>query len=74
MEIRRYSILRKTIFSVLIAILLIITLFPLVWLFLSSLKTRLDMFAVPPKFFFSPTLAAYKRLFVTTLIGRGWGR
>jgi multiple sugar transport system permease protein len=60
---------KPVLFVILIGVLLTFTLFPLVWFFLSSLKTRLDMFAVPPKLFFTPTLAAYKRLFVTTLIG-----
>jgi len=63
------SLLKSILFFTFIGILLIFTLFPLFWLFLSSLKSRLDMFAVPPKLFFSPTLAAYERLFITTLIG-----
>jgi len=64
-----WSKVKSVAFVVCIGILLIFTLFPLIWLFLSSLKTRLDMFAVPPKIFFTPTLEAYKRLFITTLIG-----
>ena len=31
-------------------------LFPLVWLVMMSLKTRADMFAVPPLFVFAPTV------------------
>ena len=49
-----------------IGIWVIFSLGPLLWLFLSSLKTRLDLFSIPPKFFFSPTLHGYKSLFVIT--------
>ena len=49
-----------------IGIWVIFSLGPLLWLFLSSLKTRLDLFSMPPKFFFSPTLHGYKSLFVIT--------
>jgi multiple sugar transport system permease protein len=38
---------------------LIIILFPLYWMVAGSLKTETDLFAIPPKWFFSPTLAAY---------------
>ena len=57
---------KNIIFIVLIAIILIFTIFPLFWLLLSSFKTRVDLFATPPKFFFTPTIGAYQRLFVTT--------
>lgn len=33
--------------------------FPLFWLFLTSLKTRVDAFSIPPKFIFTPTLGNY---------------
>jgi len=49
-----------------IGIWVVFSLGPLFWLFLSSLKTRLDLFSMPPKFFFSPTLHGYKSLFVIT--------
>jgi len=35
-------------------------LFPLLWLVMMSLKTRVDMFAVPPLFIFTPTLEHYQ--------------
>ena len=38
---------------------LIIILFPLYWMVAGSLKTETDLFAIPPKWFFSPTIAAY---------------
>jgi multiple sugar transport system permease protein len=49
-----------------IGIWVIFSLGPLLWLLLSSLKTRLDLFSIPPKFFFPPTLHGYKSLFVIT--------
>jgi len=49
-----------------IGIWVVFSLGPLFWLFLSSLKTRLDLFSIPPKFFFTPTLHGYKSLFVIT--------
>ncbi len=51
---------------VLIGIYAVFSLGPLLWLVLSSLKTRLDLFSMPPKFFFKPTLIGYKSLFITT--------
>ena len=38
---------------------LIIILFPLYWMVTGSLKSETDLFAIPPKWFFSPTIAAY---------------
>lgn len=32
---------------------------PIVWLILTSLKNRLDIFAFPPKFFFNPDFSSY---------------
>ncbi len=40
-------------------VLLIVFLFPLLWVVGLSLKTRMQMFAVPPLFVWSPTLANY---------------
>ncbi|NLF02909.1 MAG: carbohydrate ABC transporter permease [Anaerolineales bacterium] len=37
--------------------------FPVVWLVVSSLKTRVDVFAVPPKLWFVPTLQNYLEKF-----------
>ena len=35
---------------------------PLVWMFSSSLKRQVDIFAMPPIFFFTPTLQEYERV------------
>lgn len=62
---------RKIIFVVIVVILLFYTLFPLYWLFLASLKTRIDLFTIPPKFVFEPTLAHFKKLFIYTTLETG---
>lgn len=36
---------------------------PFVWLFMLSIKSRLDAFAIPPKLFFTPTFEAYRDIF-----------
>jgi multiple sugar transport system permease protein len=55
--------LLKTLALVLgLAFMLVFTLTPIVWMFLTSLKTGADAFAMPPKFFFEPTLDHYRRI------------
>lgn len=39
-------------------------LFPFYWIFLTSIKTPVDVIAAPPKFVFEPTVENYKALFV----------
>src|SRR5712691_3277827 len=48
---------------VLLVALLIPFLFPLGWMFLSSLKTQLQNTAYPPVWVFAPTLANYREVF-----------
>ena len=36
--------------------------FPLVWMFLTSIKYRVDAFAIPPVFIFTPTIEAYEQI------------
>jgi multiple sugar transport system permease protein len=43
---------------------LLLTLFPIYWIMAASLKTPLDTLALPPVWFFRPTLAAYRQVFV----------
>jgi len=56
----------KWIVLAVIGIWVVFSLGPLFWLFLSSLKTRLDLFSMPPKFIFTPTLHGYESLFIVT--------
>ncbi len=48
---------------VIITIILVINVLPFVWLILTSLKTRLDIFAIPPRFIFQPTWKNYLSAF-----------
>jgi multiple sugar transport system permease protein len=45
-------------------VFIIIVLIPYIWLILTSLKNRVDAFSMPPKLFFTPTLANYKAAFL----------
>ncbi len=46
-------------------IFLVIVLMPYIWLILTSFKTRVDAFAIPPKIFFVATWSNYVEAFVT---------
>ncbi len=65
------GIVKRIIFIILLIIVLIYTLFPLYWLFLASIKTRIDLFTTPPKFVFKPTLEHFKKLFIYTTLETG---
>ena len=47
-----------------LVIFLIISLTPYIWLIITSFKTRLDAFAIPPKLIFTPTFNNYKEAFL----------
>ncbi|MFZ2099720.1 MAG: carbohydrate ABC transporter permease [Oricola sp.] len=61
----------------------IVFLFPIYWMILTSFKDQVDIFTTPPKFFFTPTLAAYveymkradivRRLINTVIVASGSG-
>jgi multiple sugar transport system permease protein len=57
---------RQAFVLALIGLYLVFSMGPLVWLFLSSIKTRMDLFSIPPKIFFKPTADGYNSLFVRT--------
>ena len=59
---------RRVFFWVGIAILLMVVIFPLVWIFLASFKSHADIYALGfiKMFVFSPTVANFERLFFTT--------
>lgn len=44
---------------IILIFILVLFLFPVVWMFLMSIKTRVDALAMPPKWFFKPTLSNY---------------
>jgi multiple sugar transport system permease protein len=54
-----------------LAVTILITLifaFPLFWVVISSFKTRLDLFAIPPKWFFTPTWENYRGILASDFI------
>jgi multiple sugar transport system permease protein len=46
-----------------VALVMVFFMFPIVWLFMTSFKTPLDVFAIPPKIVFSPTVENYIEVF-----------
>jgi len=38
--------------------------FPIYWMFVSSIKTQVDIIHWPPKFFFHPTLQSFQKVFI----------
>ena len=59
---------KNIVFTIIVVVLLIYTIFPLYWLFLASLKTRVDLFTIPPKFIFEPTFEHFKKIFIYTSV------
>ncbi len=43
-------------------VVVILSLFPLLWLLLTALKSRVDAFSMPPVWFFTPTLENFKNV------------
>lgn len=52
--------------GVVLILILIVWLFPLYWIVVTSLKTRLDAFAYPPVWVFKPTLDSYHETFIVS--------
>ncbi len=69
--VSKRGVVRRILFSLIILLVLMYTLFPLYWVFLASLKSRIDLFTIPPKFFFKPTLGHFKKLFIYTTLETG---
>ena len=51
-------------FVALILIIVIPMIFPLYWMFMSAIKTQVDIIHWPPKFIFTPTLRSFQRVFI----------
>ena len=56
--------LNKVIVFIVLLLLLIFALFPLLWIFLTSIKNQKDLFAIPPLFIFKPTLEHWKQVLI----------
>lgn len=53
-------LIRRVVFLVVALGITLAFMFPLVWVVLSSLKTRLEIFTLPPRWIFLPTLQNYR--------------
>jgi multiple sugar transport system permease protein len=67
----KQAVVKNIIYFSLVVLLLIYTIFPLYWLFLAAFKTRVDLFTIPPKFFFTPTFSHFKKIFIYTTLETG---
>lgn len=56
-------LLTTAVILILDLIVLIWFAFPILWMFLSALKTQAGMFTMPPQWIFTPTLANYETMF-----------
>jgi ABC-type glycerol-3-phosphate transport system permease component len=63
--------LRSWITSLLLAVVLLVWAFPVLWAFLTSVKPRTAMFTRPPTLFFSPTMEHYVEALNTAFIAHG---
>jgi len=50
----------------LFALMILIWAFPVIWVIVTSLKVRKDIFTIPPRIFFSPTIEHYIEAFLRT--------
>jgi multiple sugar transport system permease protein len=55
--------LKRTLIYLALVVLSVWILFPFYWIFLTSIKTPVDVIAAPPKFSFKPTIENYVALF-----------
>lgn len=64
--------IRRALFWIGLAVLLVAVLFPIYWVMATSLKTVKDAFAYPPTFLFEPTFANYARVLQSRAFTRGF--
>ncbi len=55
---------KKTLFALMLVVIIVPILFPFVWMLMSSFKTQVDIISWPPKFIFTPVMQNYERVFV----------
>jgi multiple sugar transport system permease protein len=63
MRTKNKSKMINAVFYFVISILLVISLFPIIWLILQSIKIPLDTISIPPKLLFKPTIENYTDVF-----------
>ncbi len=59
------SAIRQTVFLIVAIAITVIFMFPLLWVIVSSFKTRLEVFLLPPKWIFLPTAQNYRDIFTS---------
>jgi len=64
-SVSELSSLPKTIAGIVVAAYAIITILPLLWIFLTGFKTPTDSISYPPKIFSEPSVEGYVNLFTT---------
>lgn len=57
------KILSNVLFYIAVVLIAFVVLFPFLWMLSSSFKTQVDIISWPPKLFFEPTLANYRKVF-----------
>ena len=69
-QIGKTSLMRKGFTSVfkygLFVLMILVWVFPVIWVVLTSFKSRTDIFTLPPKIFFNPTFEHYIEAFLRT--------
>ena len=63
--------MKKIIVTSLIVFVLFLAIAPIAWMFVSSLKSKIDIIGYPPKFVFQPTLENYRRVLNMPTLMRG---
>jgi len=56
--------LKYTLLYLFLTTFVLLTLLPYLWLIITSFKTRIDAFSIPPKLFFTPIFTNYKEAFL----------
>ncbi len=61
-SIHTLKLVRRILFFVILIVITAFFVYPYIWLITTSFKTGVDAFAMPPKFFFTPTLDNYLKV------------
>ena len=61
---RQQIIWQKVLFNLGLVLLLLVTLGPILWLFLNSFKTNVDALSIPPRIIFRPTFVDYSAVVI----------
>lgn len=59
----KQSIGYRILFPIIVVLIVVPTIFPFLWMLMSSFKTQVDIISWPPKFVFSPTLINFEKVF-----------